>query len=78
MPDLTDRYFSRVEGTSLVSLILERESLAASILALASVTFLALVRFLTRYYGETRLGIPLVRFRQLMQNACRAFLRTTP
>jgi transglutaminase-like putative cysteine protease len=74
---LTNKYFSQVEGKPLVSLVLERESLAASILALGLVTFLALVRWGARYYGETRLGIPLVRFRQQLQNGCRAFLQTT-
>lgn len=57
-----------------LSLILERESLAALVLAVSLLIFLALLRVGLRWYGEARLGIQGVRMRTRLLRACHAFV----
>jgi len=59
-----------------VSLLLERESLAAMVFAIVVVLFLMLLRVSLRWYGEKRLGIPSVRVRVQLRRACQAFFDT--
>jgi hypothetical protein len=57
-----------------ISLIMERRSLAATVVAIAILLFLGLLRFSVRWYGERRLGISSVRMRRRLFDAYRAFL----
>ena len=59
-----------------ISLVMERQSLAAMIGAIAIVLFLSLFRFLLRWYGEQHLHIRPVRMRHRLFEAYRAFLHT--
>ncbi len=81
------------EDSTTVSLLVERESLAAMVAIIVIVLLLGLLRVLLRWYGERRLGIRAVRVRvQLrrevdtglgvrvrvqLRRACQAFLDTT-
>lgn len=65
------------EDSATVSLLLERESLAAMVAAIAILLVLMLLRVSLRWYGERRLGIRSVRIRKQLRRACRAFLDTT-
>ena len=60
------------EDSATISLILERESAAAMIVAIA--LFLVLVRILLRSYGEKHVGIHSVRISQRICSAYRAFV----
>jgi hypothetical protein len=60
----------------LMSLLLERESLAMMVLAFTLVLFMAVLRFLLRWYGEKRLRLRTIRFREQFRRACYAFLET--
>jgi len=64
------------EDSTTVSLLLERESLAAMVAATIIVLLLALVRVSLRWYGEKRLGIHSVRLRVQLRRACQAFFDT--
>jgi Transglutaminase-like superfamily len=72
----TDRFFPQWEQWATVSLLLERESLAACFIAIALVLCVGILRVFLRRYGETRLGIRPIRFRQQVTRAFRAFLET--
>lgn len=61
------------EGSVELSLILERESLAAVIAALAFALVFALIRVGLRWYGEERLGIRPIRIRQQARRALHVF-----
>jgi hypothetical protein len=61
-------------GSTTISLILERESLAAMIAAIMIALFLVLVRILLRWHGEKHMGIHSVRISQRLRLAYRAFL----
>jgi Transglutaminase-like superfamily len=64
------------ESSAAMSLVPERESLVATILAVILVLFLALLRVVLRWYGEKRLRLRLIRFREQFRRACYAFLDT--
>ncbi len=64
------------EGSAMISLIVERESLAAMIAAIMIALFLGFVRIVLRWYGEKYLQIHSVRIRQQLRRACQAFLST--
>jgi hypothetical protein len=64
------------EKSAAVSLLLERESLAAMVLAMILVASLALLRVVLRWYGEKRLQLRPIRFREQFLRACHAFLDT--
>jgi len=59
-----------------ISLILERESLAAMVVAIAIVLFLSLLRFSLRWYGEKHLLSCSIRIRHRLRDAYQAFLNT--
>jgi hypothetical protein len=65
------------EDSTTVSLLVERESLAAMVAVIVIVLFLGLLRVSLRWYGERRLGIRSVRVRAQLRRACQAFLDTT-
>jgi len=58
-----------------ITLILERESLAAMVVAIA--LFLSLLRFSLRWYGEKHLLTCSMRMRHRLRDAYQAFLNTT-
>jgi hypothetical protein len=65
------------EDSATISLILERKSLAAMIVAITITLFLVLVRLPLRWYGEKHLGIHSVRISQRLRCAYQAFLSTS-
>ncbi len=71
-----DRFIPGWEDSAAASLLLERESLATMVLALAAVFLLAILRVALRWYGERRLGIRPVRIRQQVRRAFYAFMDT--
>jgi hypothetical protein len=71
-----DRLLPGWEGSTAVSLLLERESLATLVFALTLLFLLALLRVGLRWYGERRLGFRPVRVRQQIQRAFHAFVDT--
>ncbi len=64
------------EGSTAVSLLMERESLATLVFALILIFLLGLVRIGLRWYGERRLGVRPVRVRQQIRRAFHAFFDT--
>jgi hypothetical protein len=64
------------ENSTLISLLLERESLATMVVALVLVFLLSILRVGLRWYGERRLGVRPVRIRQQMRRAFYAFVDT--
>ena len=51
------------EDSTTVSLLVERESLAAMVVVIVIVLFLGLLRIWLRWYGEKRLGVHSIRVR---------------
>jgi len=74
---ISNRFFPQWEDWTLTSLILERESLAATFVAISLVLFIDIMRLVLRYYGETRLRIRSIRLRQQILRAFQAFLQTS-
>jgi hypothetical protein len=64
------------EDSSTVSLLLERESLAAMVGAILIVLVMMLLRASLRWYGENRLGMHSVRVRTQFRRAFQAFFDT--
>jgi hypothetical protein len=62
------------EDSTALSLLMERESLAAMVASLILVFFLGLLRMVLRWYGESRLGMRPVRIRQQVRRAFHAFV----
>lgn len=60
-----------------MSMLLERESMATFAISLILVILLGLLRAGMRWYGERRLGVRPVRFRQQVRRAFEAFVDTT-
>jgi hypothetical protein len=58
-----------------ISLLIERQSLAASVLSVLIVIALLGIRLWLRHFGEVHLGIPLFHFRERIRRAFRALLR---
>lgn len=73
---LLDRLFPGWEDSTLVSLLAERESLAALCAAAALTALLVLLRIFLRWYGEKRLGVHTTRIRQQVRRAFGAFIDT--
>jgi hypothetical protein len=71
---IADRFFPGWEGRAAVSLLLERESLAATFVAITLVFLVSFLRVFLRQYGEMRLGIQPMRFRSQVAKAFRSFL----
>ena len=63
-------------GSTAVSLLLERKSLATLVFALTLLFLLALLRVALRWYGERRLGLRPVRVRHQIRRAFLAFVDT--
>ena len=59
-----------------ITLILERESLAALVVAIAIALFLSLLRLSLRWYGEKHLLNCTMRMRHRLRDAYQAFLNT--
>jgi hypothetical protein len=57
--------------------LVERESFAAMVSSFLLVLFLILLRTALRWYGEKRLGVRSVHFRQQLRRACHAFMDAT-
>ena len=76
--DALDRIWPGWEDSTAVSLLLERDSLAMLVLALAVLFLLALLRVALRWYGERKLGLRPIRVRQQIRRALHAFVDTTP
>lgn len=74
--DVLDRLIPGWDDSALLSVLLERESLAAMVLAIVLVLFLSLLRVALRWYGEKRLQLRPIRVREQFQRACHAFLDT--
>ena len=62
------------EDSTVVTLVMERQSLATLVIALLVLFFLGLVRVGLRWYGESRLGVNPLRVRHQFRRALRAFM----
>ncbi len=71
-----DRLLPGWEDSTTMSLLLERESLAAMVFALMVVFILLLLRVGLRWYGERRMGLRAFRIREQLRRAVLAFLDT--
>jgi hypothetical protein len=65
------------ENSTMLSLLLERESLATLVLATVLVLLLAILRFVLRWYGEVRFGFRSARIRQQLRRASHAFFEVS-
>jgi hypothetical protein len=74
--NILDRVLPGWENSVAMSLMLERESLAALVIALVLVVLLGLFRIGLRWYGETQLGVRPIRIRQQVRRAFYAFVDT--
>ena len=70
----TNHFFPRWEAWATISLLLERESLAATFIAITLVFLVSVLRVFLRRYGEIYLRIRPIRFRSQVTKAFRAFL----
>lgn len=64
------------QDSAAVSLLMERESFAAMVVAIAFVLVLGLARLLLRWFGETHLLVHPARIRHQLRRACQAFFTT--
>jgi hypothetical protein len=71
---ILDRLIPGWENSTVVTLLVERESFAAEIVALLLLIFALLLRALVRLYGERRLGIHSGHVREKLRRASVAFL----
>jgi hypothetical protein len=65
------------DESTAMTLLVERESFAATVLSIFSVIFLCFLRIFLRWFGESRLGFHSVRFREQLLRAGSAFLHST-
>ncbi|HXX44369.1 MAG TPA: transglutaminase domain-containing protein [Candidatus Acidoferrales bacterium] len=65
------------DDSAALSMLLERESLATLVLAVMVVLCLSILRAAMRWYGEHKLGVRPIRFRQQIRRAFEAFVDTT-
>jgi hypothetical protein len=72
-----DRFLPGWQDSMALSLLLERESLTAAVLAIILVALFGSLRVALRWYGEKHLGVRPIRIREQFQRACHAFLETT-
>jgi len=75
--NILDHLFPSWQDSTTISLLLERRSFAAMVLAIASVMFLIVLRGCLRWYGEHRMGLRPVRIRQQMRRALHALLHAS-
>jgi hypothetical protein len=71
---MLNHYLPDWSDSPAISLLIERESLAAVVASLLAVLFLVLLRISVRWYGESRLGIKKIRVRAKCRRAAHAFL----
>ena len=69
-----NRYLPGWADSPAISLLIERESLAAVVTSLLAVLLLVLLRISVRWYGESRLGLQPTRVRTKFRLAAHAFL----
>ncbi|MFZ3380936.1 MAG: hypothetical protein WA211_05805 [Candidatus Acidiferrales bacterium] len=74
---IADRIFPGWDESTTMTLLVERESFAATVASILLVIFLCLLRISLRWFGERRLGVPRVRFREQLLRAGSAFLHST-
>ncbi|MGB8849328.1 MAG: hypothetical protein WCC76_06400, partial [Candidatus Acidiferrales bacterium] len=63
------------EDSVFVTLLVERLSFTATTVSILCVLFFLLVRLALRHYGESRLGVHYLRFRERLWRAFQTFLR---
>jgi hypothetical protein len=73
---IADRIYPGWDESMAMTLLVERESFAATVTSVLLVIFLALFRIALRWFGERRLGIGRVRFREQLLRAGNAFLNS--
>ena len=71
-----DRAFPGWEDSMTMTLLMERESFAATVGGILLVLFLVLIRVFLRWYGENRLGVNSFRIRDQFRRAAHAFVDT--
>jgi hypothetical protein len=73
---ILDRFLPGWDESTTVTLLVERESFAASVASVLLVIFLLLLWISLRWFGEHRLGIPRVHLRTQLRRAGSAFLNS--
>lgn len=73
---IADRIYPGWDESTAMTLLVERESFAATITSILLVIFLCLLRVVIRWFGEHRLGVYRVRFREQLVRAGSAFLHS--
>ena len=76
MRKIADRVYPGWDESTIMTLLVERESFAAVVASLLLVIFLCLLRIALRWFGERRLGVRRVRIREQLLRAGSAFLRS--
>ena len=73
---IAERIYPRWDESTAMTLLVERESFAATVAAILLVIFLCVLRIALRWFGERRLGIRRVRIREQLLRAGSAFVRS--
>lgn len=73
---IADRIYPGWDESTAMTLLVERESFAATVTSILLVIFLCLLRIMLRWFGETRLGVRRTRFREQLLRAGSAFLHS--
>ncbi len=73
---IADRIYPGWDESTVMTLLVERESFAATVTAILLVIFLCLLRIALRWFGERRLGVRRTRFREQLLRAGSAFLHS--
>ena len=73
---IADRIYPGWDESTAISLLVERESFAATVTSILLVIFLVMLRIMLRWFGERRLGVRRVRFREQLLRAGDAFLHS--
>jgi len=73
---ILDRFLPGWDESTTMTLLVERESFAASVASSLLVIFLLLLWISLRWFGESRLGIPRVHLRTQLRRAGTAFLNS--
>jgi hypothetical protein len=71
-----DRVLPGWDESTGMTLLVERESFAATVLCIFLIIVLLLLRMSLRWFGESRLGVHRIRFREQLLRAASAFLRS--
>ena len=74
---IADSVYPGWDESTTMTLLVERESFAATVASILLVLFLCLLRISLRWFGERRLGVRRVRFREQLLRAGSAFLHST-